>query len=87
VDPATPEKRAHHPTQFSAHVYCGQMAGWMKTPVGTEVDRGPRHIVLECLTVNFLVHQRRLTYWENVFPGNILLKILTKISLDNIGAV
>ena len=46
VDPATPIKRAHHPTKFLAHVYCGQMAGWMKTPLGTEVDLGPGHIVL-----------------------------------------
>ena len=46
VEPATPEKRAH-PTQFLAHVYCGQMAGWMTTPLGTEVDLGPGHIVLE----------------------------------------
>jgi len=30
-----------------AHVYCGQMAGWMKTPLGTEVDLGPGHIVLD----------------------------------------
>ena len=37
VDPATPEKGHNHPTQFLAHVYCGQMAGWMKTPLGTEV--------------------------------------------------
>jgi len=28
-----------------AHVYCGQIAGWMKTPLGTEVDLGPGHIV------------------------------------------
>jgi len=28
-----------------AHVYCGQMAGWMKTPLGTEVDLGPGYIV------------------------------------------
>jgi len=36
------------PTQFLAHVYCGQMAGWMKTPlIGTEVDLGPGHIVLD----------------------------------------
>jgi len=27
--------------QFSFHVYCGQTAGWMKTPHGTEVDLGP----------------------------------------------
>jgi len=36
-----------HPTQFLAHVYCGQMAGWIKTPLGTEVDLGPGHIVLD----------------------------------------
>ena len=40
-DPATPRKKAHTPTQFLAHVYCGQTAGWMKTPLGTEVDLGP----------------------------------------------
>jgi len=33
VDPDTPEKKGTPtPTQFLAHVYCGQMAGWMKTP-------------------------------------------------------
>jgi len=35
------------PTQFMAHVYCGQMAGWMNTPLGTEVDLGISHIVLD----------------------------------------
>jgi len=48
VDPATPRKKGTRtPTQFLAHVYCGQMAGWMKTPLGTEVDLGPGHIVLD----------------------------------------
>jgi len=47
VDPATPrEKGTPTPTQILAHVYCGQMAGWMKTPLGTEVDLGAGHIVL-----------------------------------------
>jgi len=36
-----PEKGHTTPTQFLVHVYCGQMAGWMKTPLGTEVDLGP----------------------------------------------
>jgi len=40
-DPAPPEKRAQPPTHFLAHVYYGQTAGWMKTPIGTEVDIGP----------------------------------------------
>ena len=34
------------PTQCLAHVSCGQMAGWMKTPLGTEVDLDPGHIAL-----------------------------------------
>jgi len=46
-DPATPRKGHTHPTQFLAHVYCGQTAGWMKTTLGTEVDLGPGHIVLD----------------------------------------
>jgi len=34
-------------TQFLAHFCCGQTAGWMKTPFGTEVDLDPGHIVLD----------------------------------------
>jgi len=46
--PSYPQKNGHtHSTQFLAHVYCGQMAGWMKTPLGTEVDLCPGHIVLD----------------------------------------
>ena len=42
-----PEKGHTHPTQFLAHVYCGQTAGWMKTPLATQVDIGPDHSVLD----------------------------------------
>ena len=46
--PSYPQKKSTStPTQFLARVYCGQMAGWMKTPLGTEVDLGPGHIVLD----------------------------------------
>ena len=45
--PSSPKKKRHSPTQFLAHVYCGQTAGWMKTPLGTEVDLGSGHIVLD----------------------------------------
>ena len=48
VEPAIPRKKGHtHPTQFLAHIYCGHMAGWTKTPLGTEVDIGQGHIVLD----------------------------------------
>jgi len=33
--------------QFSAHVYCGQTAAWIKMPLGTEVGLGPDDIVLD----------------------------------------
>jgi len=33
--------------QFSAHVYCGQTAGWIKVPLGMEVGLGPGYIVLD----------------------------------------
>ena len=33
--------------KFSAHVYCGQTAGWMKMPLGTKVDLSPGDSVLD----------------------------------------
>jgi len=35
-DPAPLPKKGQSP-QFSAHVYCGQTAAWIKMPLGTEV--------------------------------------------------
>ena len=47
-DPATPRTEGTPTaTQFLSHVYCGQTAVWMKTPLGTEVDLSPGHIVLD----------------------------------------
>jgi len=41
-----PKKGAELSPQFSAHVHCGQTAGWIKTALGTEVGLHPGHIVL-----------------------------------------
>jgi len=41
-----PPKRGHSP-QFSAHVCCGHMAGWIKMPLGREVGLGPSDFVLD----------------------------------------
>jgi len=35
------------PPNFLAHVYCGQTAGWIKMPLGTEVNLGPGDVVLD----------------------------------------
>jgi len=41
-DPAPfPKKGAEPPPQFSAHVYCGQKAGYIKMTLGVEVGLGP----------------------------------------------
>jgi len=42
----TAPKKGHIP-QFSAHVRCGQTAGWMKMPLGTELGLGPGDIMLD----------------------------------------
>ena len=41
------QKRGTAAPHFSAHVYCGQMAGWIKMPFGTEAGLGPGHTVLD----------------------------------------
>ena len=53
-DPApSPKKKGHNPPpqkkKNSAHVSCGQTAGWIKMPIGTEVGLGPGDIVLDSL--------------------------------------
>jgi len=45
--PSLPKKGTQPPPQFSAHVYWGQTAGWIKMALGTEVGLGPGHIVLD----------------------------------------
>ena len=42
-----PLKGAQLPLQFSAHVCCGQTAGWIKMLLGAEVGLGPGDIVLD----------------------------------------
>jgi len=42
-----PKNGAEPPPQFSAHVYCGKTAGWIKMALGKEEGLGPGHIVLD----------------------------------------
>ena len=44
--PRSPPQKGADP-QFLDHVYCGQTPGWIKTPLGTEVDLDPGHFVLD----------------------------------------
>jgi len=46
-DPAPFSYNGAQPPQFSAHVRCGQTAGWMKTPLRTKIHLGRDNIVLD----------------------------------------
>jgi len=56
-DPALPSQKGGgawgRSPKFSAHVYCGQTAGWIKMALGMEVGLGPVHIVLDGDTAAF----------------------------------
>jgi len=54
---SSPPKKGHSaPVHFSAHVYCGQTAGWIKMPLGTKVGLGPGHVVLHGILHPHKVH-------------------------------
>ena len=46
MDPAPPPQKGEQSLQFSAHVYGGQTAGWIKMPLGREEGLNPSNIVL-----------------------------------------
>jgi len=50
--PSSPPLKGHSP-QVSAHICCRQVAGWIKVPLGTEIELGLGHIVL---------------YWDPALP-------------------
>ena len=44
--PSSPPLKGHTPSQFSAHICCGQMAAWINMSLGMEVGLGPGDFVL-----------------------------------------
>ena len=46
-DPAPLPKKGAEPPKFSAHVYCGQTAEWIKMVLGMEVGLSPGDFVLD----------------------------------------
>ena len=45
--PLPPPQKGGGAPKFSAHVYCGQTAGWMKLVLGMEVGLSPGDFVLD----------------------------------------
>ena len=84
-----PKKEAEPPPQFSAHVYCGQTAGWIKMALGMEAGLGPGNIVLDGGTQlpsperrhsppNF----RPFLLWPNGWSGCIKMSIGMEVDLS-----
>ena len=72
-----PKNRGHSP-QFSAHVYCGQTAGWIKMRLGTKVGLDPGHIVLHADQAHAPEGAQppnfgRCLLWPNGRPSQLLL--------------
>ena len=72
------EKGHIHPHEIFGHVHCGKMAGWMKTPLGAEVDLGPGHIVLDGVPAPEKVAQQPPLFSAHVYcdhgrPSQLLL--------------
>jgi len=68
-----PKKGAEPHPQFSAHVYCGQTAGWIKMALGMEVGLGPGHIVLDGETTSL---PKKGAEPPNFWPMSIVAKRL-----------
>jgi len=45
-DPAAPPLKRRRSLKFSAHVYCGQTAGWINIILGMEVGLSPSDLVV-----------------------------------------
>ena len=45
--PLPPPPKGGRTPKFSAHVYCGQTAGWIKMALGMEVGLSPGDFVLD----------------------------------------
>jgi len=47
IEPVLPSPKREPLPQFSAHVHCGQTAGWIKVAFGMKVGLGTGHILLD----------------------------------------
>jgi len=45
--PSSTHDKGHSPHPIFAHVCCGQTDGWIKMPLGTEVNLGSGNVVLD----------------------------------------
>ena len=76
ADPLAPPQKGGRSPQFSAYVYCGQTAGWIKIALGTEVGLGPVHIVLDWIGTQLHLPRNGGGRAPNFWPVSIVAKRL-----------
>jgi len=74
---ALSKKGAQPPRQFSAHVHCGQTAGWIKVALGREV--GLDQATLCYMGTQLLSPQKGTEPPPNIWPMSIVAKRLDGI--------
>jgi len=79
--PSPLAKRRRSP-QFSAHVYCGQTAGWIKMALGMKVGLGPVHIVLEGDTAPFPKRGRAPIFAAHFYCGQTAACIKMPLGME-----
>ena len=82
-----PRKGAEPLPQFLAHVYCGQMAGWIKMALGTELGLGPGHIVLDGDPAPFSKRGQSPQFWPILlWPNGGCIKMPLGMELRYVSA-
>jgi len=74
--PLLPPQKGGRAPEFSAHVYCGQTAGWIKMVVGMELGLGPDDIVLDGDLAPTLLKKGGRAPLLNFWPMSIVAKRL-----------
>jgi len=71
-----PSRKGHSSPPLSANAYCGQTAGYMSIPLGTEIGLGPGDIVLD----GDPAPQRKGTRHLPLFGPCLLCQTVTQLS-------
>jgi len=72
--PSPPPQKGGEAPKFSAHIYCGQMAEWIKMPLGTMVGLNPGDSVLDGDPAR--LPTKRWSPLHNFWPISIVAKRL-----------
>jgi len=75
-NPAPLPQNGAEPPKFSAHIYCGQTARWIKMALGMEVRLGPGHIVLDGDPLQLPLPRKGAQPLHNFQPMSVVAKRL-----------